>query len=323
MGAQLSRRRKISQSKKAAAKMLDQTQSNSSFSSKSKGTELFGRLYHDVESSAYLYPMDETEQDRLHGQHFALKALFGGDILEPVRRAIDLDDNCHVLDVGCGPGSWLLDLATSYPNSKFVGIDVVDMFPSTIRPPNTEFHVRNILDGLNMFSDNSFDFVQMRLFASVLKTDQWATTLAELKRVCRPGGIIQLLEVDYKVRGNSTVNQFTTKLVEVMAKRDLDGEMAKKLAPALTQAGFINVQTDHRSVAGASVTSAGKGKFVVATQPYDSPNAMDDAVTGEFWAGEPGVKQKREEAPYQNIDGRSTLDVMARAHRVNATQDTA
>jgi ubiquinone/menaquinone biosynthesis C-methylase UbiE len=50
-----------------------------------------------------------------------------------------------------------------------------------------------------MFSDNSFDFVQMRLFASVLKTDQWLKTLEELKRVCRPGGTIQLLEVDYKV----------------------------------------------------------------------------------------------------------------------------
>lgn len=66
-------------------------------------------------------------------QHFALKALFGGDILEPVRGSIDLDDNCHVLDVGCGPGSWLLDLATSYPNSKFVGIDVVDMVSKKIK----------------------------------------------------------------------------------------------------------------------------------------------------------------------------------------------
>ncbi|CAM0140148.1 hypothetical protein VKS41_005828 [Umbelopsis sp. WA50703] len=250
MGAQMSRRKKISSSKKTSSKTLDLTQSNSSFASKSKGTELFGRLYHDVESSVYLYPMDEVEQDRLHGQHFALKALFGGDILEPARGLIDLDDNCHVLDVGCGPGSWLLDLATSYPNSKFVGIDVVDMFPSTIRPPNTEFYVRNILDGLPMFSDNSFDFVQMRLFASVLKTDQWLKTLEELKRVCRPGGTIQLLEVDYKVRGNSFVNQYTTKLVEVMAKRGLDGEIAKKLAPTLTQAGFVNVQTDHRPVAG-------------------------------------------------------------------------
>jgi ubiquinone/menaquinone biosynthesis C-methylase UbiE len=50
-----------------------------------------------------------------------------------------------------------------------------------------------------MFADNSFDLVQMRNFASVLKADQWIQTLTELKRVCRPGGIIQLLEVDYKV----------------------------------------------------------------------------------------------------------------------------
>jgi ubiquinone/menaquinone biosynthesis C-methylase UbiE len=50
-----------------------------------------------------------------------------------------------------------------------------------------------------MFADNSFDLVQMRLFASVLKGDQWIKTLKELKRVCRPGGMIQLLEVDYKV----------------------------------------------------------------------------------------------------------------------------
>jgi hypothetical protein len=35
-----------------------------------------------------------------------------------------------------------------------------------------------------------------------------------------------------------------------MAKRGLDGEIAKKLAPTLTQAGFVNVQTDHRPVAG-------------------------------------------------------------------------
>jgi hypothetical protein len=88
MGAQMSRRKKISSSKKTSSKTLDLTQSNSSFASKSKGTELFGRLYHDVESSVCkllctvtllrlsrisrlslldLYPMDEVEQDRLHG----------------------------------------------------------------------------------------------------------------------------------------------------------------------------------------------------------------------------------------------------------------
>ncbi|KAG2185212.1 hypothetical protein INT44_002002, partial [Umbelopsis vinacea] len=265
MGASLSRRsRNRSPRGKRPTDQRD-TCSHSSISPSVKGTTIQGRVYHDVESSVYFFPMDEIEQDRLHGQHFGLKALFNGNLLAPVRDTVDLENHCHVLDVGCGPGSWLLDLATSHPNSKFVGVDIVDMFPSTIKPPNTEFHVANVLDGLPMFSDNSFDLVQMRLFASVLKGDQWIKTLTELKRVCRPGGMIQLLEVDYKVgfnlkfynvTGNQFVNKFTSKrelmrpLVSIMASRGQDGEAAKKLAPMLTQAGFINPHTDHRPIAG-------------------------------------------------------------------------
>ncbi|KAH8552861.1 S-adenosyl-L-methionine-dependent methyltransferase [Umbelopsis sp. PMI_123] len=252
MGASMSRRKSRSPRSKYSKKRSDQrsTSSHSSLSTSVKGTTIQGRVYHNVESSVYLFPMDEIEQDRLHGQHFGLKALFGGNILAPVRDIIDLDNDCHVLDVGCGPGSWLLDLATSHPNSKFVGVDIVDMFPSAIKPPNTEFHVASILDGLPMFSDNSFDLVQMRLFAAVLKKDQWVQTLTELKRVCRPGGIIQLVEIDYKVTGNQFVNTFTTKLVNIMASRGQDGQVAKRLAPLLSEVGFINPQTDHRPIAG-------------------------------------------------------------------------
>lgn len=305
MGAQISRRKSRGLRKKGLKSVDQQSISSSaSLGHSVKGTTLFGRVYHDVESSVCkskpmldcpfrpksftashqaitnpsfltdFFPMDEIEQDRLHGvttvsifisftvsahgclvllctrifffslsptqiflkicqpqQHFGLKALFGGNLLAPIRDTIDLDNSCHVLDVGCGPGSWLLDLATSHPNSKFVGLDIVDMvqchkerfhlnfltfpfliirsfdflvstqfqFPSTIKPPNTEFLIGDILNGLPMFADNSFDLVQMRNFASVLKTDQWIQTLTELKRVCRPGGTIQLLEVDYKV----------------------------------------------------------------------------------------------------------------------------
>ncbi|GAB5589637.1 hypothetical protein Unana1_04537 [Umbelopsis nana] len=234
--------------------------------------------------------MDEIEQDRLHGQHFGLKALFGGNLLAPIRDSMDLDNNLDVLDVGCGPGSWLLDLATSHPNSKFVGLDIVDMFPSTIKPPNTEFHIGDILDGLPMFADNSFDLVQMRNFASVLKADQWISTLRELKRVCRPGGMIQLLEVDYKVRGNQFVNTFTSRLVDIMASRGQDGEAAKKLAPMLTQAGFIKPYTDHRPIAGGWDGALSHEIWLdiknamTAAGPIIAPGyGMDTASYIEYW----------------------------------------
>lgn len=67
--------------------------------------------------------------------------------------------------------------------------------------------------------------------------------------------------------------------------------------------------------------AATKGKYQVTSQPYDSPTSTDDMVNGEFWTGEPGIKQQREEAIYKSFDSRPTLDLMARAHHINATQD--
>lgn len=75
------------------------------------------------------------------------------------------------------------------------------------------------------------------------------------------------------------------------------------------------------SIAPAAAVS--KVKYQVTSQPYDSPSSTDDVVNGEFWAGEPGLKKQREDAIYKSLDARPTLDLMARAHHINATQNDA
>src|SRR5215470_15992610 len=35
----------------------------------------------------------------------------------------DLSQVKHILDIGCGPGEWALELAFAYPESEVVGID--------------------------------------------------------------------------------------------------------------------------------------------------------------------------------------------------------
>lgn len=62
--------------------------------------------------------------------------------------------------MGCGPGSWVLDMATDYPNSEFEGMDMAETFPTAIHPPNVHFQTGNLLEPLNY--DRQFDFVQMR-----------------------------------------------------------------------------------------------------------------------------------------------------------------
>jgi ubiquinone/menaquinone biosynthesis C-methylase UbiE len=89
-------------------------------------------------------------------------------------------------------------MATDYPTAHFTGIDIVPLFPQDIRPVNVNFKQEDVLTGLS-FEDNTFDFVQMRLFGFQFNKLQWATSLKEAYRVTKPGGYIQLLEAQIMV----------------------------------------------------------------------------------------------------------------------------
>jgi ubiquinone/menaquinone biosynthesis C-methylase UbiE len=70
----------------------------------------------------------------------------------------------RVLDIACGSGVWVLEMATSFPNSQFYGIDFACIFPNTIKPPNTTFQQCDVLDPEGLpFPDEFFDYIHMRL----------------------------------------------------------------------------------------------------------------------------------------------------------------
>lgn len=89
-------------------------------------------------------------------------------------------------------------MATEHPNVQFIGVDQITLHPQAIHPCNITFQVQDVLEGLS-FEDNSFDFVQMRLFSMTFDRKFWIQALAEVYRVLKPGGYIQLLEVQYRV----------------------------------------------------------------------------------------------------------------------------
>ncbi|KAG1437454.1 hypothetical protein G6F56_013095 [Rhizopus delemar] len=136
----------------------------------------------------------QSSSDRMTSNHFALKALFEGNVLPIIQENIDFGLNStRVLDIGCGPGSWVMDMATEYPNTQFVGIDKLSLFPQDIRPANVQFQLADILSGLP-FEDETFHFIQMRLFLVTFNRTQWTDALKEVGRLLKPGGFIQLIE---------------------------------------------------------------------------------------------------------------------------------
>lgn len=62
---------------------------------------------------------------------------------------------------------------------------------------NFRFTCHNVCkDGPIPFPDDTFDYVQQTLTTLAYKEKDWKYVLQELKRVTKPGGYIQLLEVD-------------------------------------------------------------------------------------------------------------------------------
>ncbi|KAG1523060.1 hypothetical protein G6F51_014556 [Rhizopus arrhizus] len=57
------------------------------------------------------------------------------------------------------------------------------------------FDIGNVVQGLS-YADNTFDFVDIRFLVLALREDQWPMTIKELARVTKPGGMIQMTELD-------------------------------------------------------------------------------------------------------------------------------
>ncbi|CAG8574487.1 5661_t:CDS:2 [Acaulospora colombiana] len=183
---------KFSSSSSFSSKHAKSISSLKSNSSNSSYHFIDGRRY--LDNSSYHLPSDDKEIDRLTIQHYVARSILRSNYCAPVE--IRLKNGAKVLDVGCGPGTWSLDMASEYPNSEFFGIDISPMYPQEIKPPNVEFKEANLLEGLP-FNDNTFDFVVIRNMVTALSVDEWENkVLQELIRVCKPGGYIESTEFE-------------------------------------------------------------------------------------------------------------------------------
>ena len=68
------------------------------------------------------------------------------------------------VDVGTGPGTWVIDVAQTHPTATVIGVDlspVQTTFYDT--PDNAQFEVMDVTEGgLDRFHDSSIDLVHSR-----------------------------------------------------------------------------------------------------------------------------------------------------------------
>jgi ubiquinone/menaquinone biosynthesis C-methylase UbiE len=192
-----------------------------------------------------------TEMARqLHQDRLITKGMGG---LFPERS--DLTTIHRILDVACGPGGWVIDIAREYPEIEAVGIDVSRTMVEYARAQassrgfdNASFKVMNALESLD-FPDSSFDLVNARLFGFI-PTAAWPNLMREYMRVIRPGGVIRLTEFEGLGISNSLsleklIRTFARALKLAGQNFSPDGErigIAPMLGGLLRDVGCKNIQ---------------------------------------------------------------------------------
>jgi ubiquinone/menaquinone biosynthesis C-methylase UbiE len=143
-----------------------------------------------------LDPESPTEMARLINLDRVMTSAMGG----PFSGVPRLPEEAKVLDLACGPGSWVLDVAFEHPNFEVAGVDISSTMigyanarARTQNLPNASFGVMDITQPLD-FSDNTFDLLNARLLVAVLHREAWAPFLEECTRILKPGGILRLTE---------------------------------------------------------------------------------------------------------------------------------
>lgn len=161
----------------------------------------------------------------------------------------------RVLDLCSGAGEYLRKLAKRYPDTEFIGVDVLEsaVWFSNAQVTaqgitNAEFREMDILKPLDI-EDESCEFINARFLVGVVPKHYWPTLLAECLRILKPGGVIRLTEPGVVMIENAP---FCHKLVPPMMKAfwALDktfSEYEPALLPALNRllhaGGYTEIHT--------------------------------------------------------------------------------
>jgi SAM-dependent methyltransferase len=184
----------------------------------------------------YLLPRHPGEVDRLDVQHYVIRETLGANFLAPV------EGPARILDVGCGTGQWGFEMCQHFPDALVVGLDLVS--GKTKQPPRYRYVRANLLQGLP-FAEDQFDFVHQRFLVSGLPIASWPAVVADLARVTRPGGWVELVEVPWAFERPGPAAERLMGLVRellVDLKLDSTDVVYRTLDAYLGEAGLVNVE---------------------------------------------------------------------------------
>jgi ubiquinone/menaquinone biosynthesis C-methylase UbiE len=171
------------------------------------------------------FPDNDTEITRLMMLHLLLQE----EIASFCPNLRERDDVDSVLDVACGPGWWVLAMAQEHRHVDFVGIDRSTSF---IQFARTMAHAREMENALFLVQDiyspdeallpsGEFDFINMAFIADHTSLAAFPALLQQVRRLCRPGGLMRWVEMDTPGTNSEAYGRLTTLARQALQKAGL------------------------------------------------------------------------------------------------------
>jgi ubiquinone/menaquinone biosynthesis C-methylase UbiE len=151
----------------------------------------------------YLLPCDATERDRLDIMHQLFKVARGKErrlLNAPFQEATATTspDNLRILDLGCGTGIWLLDMAEVYQDAECLGVDLNQMGPPVVLK-NVTLRAGQDYEMPWSFGDHSWDLIHLQ--CALGSVSHWEQMYANILRHLKPGtGWYESVEIDMTPR---------------------------------------------------------------------------------------------------------------------------
>ena len=137
------------------------------------------------------------------------------------------------------------------------------------------------------YPDASFDVVTSRAAASIVPLAEWPATLKELKRLLKPGGMLEIISMDQWINIGPKTAQFQSRVDAALTQQGFAADLSLSLLPLIEQCNFQKVD-----VAQLAMPINWGGRYAQVWRRYCEPLRIAREQSMVKWAAEETPKAR-------------------------------